>query len=101
MEQRIHRKAMKWAAVGSVLAAATILCASPGPGQAAEAPKAPKKPNIVVIMTDDVGWGDLGCYGGGETRGAPTLTWTAWLRKACVSPTIMARRAVLRGGLLL
>ncbi len=23
-------------------------------------------------MTDDVGWGDLGCYGGGETRGAPT-----------------------------
>ena len=31
-----------------------------------------KKPNIVVIMTDDVGWGDLGVYGGGATRGAPT-----------------------------
>jgi arylsulfatase len=31
-----------------------------------------KKPNIVVIMTDDVGWGDLGCYGGGVMRGAPT-----------------------------
>lgn len=31
-----------------------------------------KKPNFVVIMTDDVGWGDLGCYGGGAMRGAPT-----------------------------
>ena len=31
-----------------------------------------KKPNIVVIMTDDVGWGDLGVYGGGTNRGAPT-----------------------------
>lgn len=31
-----------------------------------------KKPNIVFIMTDDVGWGDLGCYGGGENRGCLT-----------------------------
>ncbi len=31
-----------------------------------------RKPNILFIMTDDVGWGDLGCYGGGADRGAPT-----------------------------
>jgi len=30
------------------------------------------KPNVIVIFGDDVGWGDLGSYGGGETRGAPT-----------------------------
>ncbi|MGZ6693320.1 MAG: arylsulfatase, partial [Solirubrobacteraceae bacterium] len=33
---------------------------------------AAKKPNIILLMSDDVGWGDLGCYGGGENRGAPT-----------------------------
>ncbi|MCV9927953.1 arylsulfatase [Flavobacterium sp. LS1R49] len=34
--------------------------------------KAQSKPNVIVIMTDDVGWGDLGSYGGGVMRGAPT-----------------------------
>jgi arylsulfatase len=31
-----------------------------------------QKPNVVFILADNVGYGDLGCYGGGELRGAPT-----------------------------
>jgi arylsulfatase A-like enzyme len=31
-----------------------------------------KQPNIVFILWDNVGWGELGCYGGGVLRGAPT-----------------------------
>jgi arylsulfatase len=30
------------------------------------------KPNIVVFFWDNFGWGELGCYGGGVLRGAPT-----------------------------
>ena len=31
-----------------------------------------KKPNIVFILADDVGYTELGSYGGGKLRGAPT-----------------------------
>lgn len=29
-------------------------------------------PHIVLILADNLGWGELGCYGGGALRGAPT-----------------------------
>lgn len=33
---------------------------------------AAEKPNIVLILMDNFGYGELGCYGGGILRGAPT-----------------------------
>lgn len=30
------------------------------------------KPNVILINMDNFGWGELGCYGGGILRGAPT-----------------------------
>jgi len=30
------------------------------------------KPNIILLVSDDTGWGDLGVYGGGIGRGMPT-----------------------------
>jgi arylsulfatase A-like enzyme len=31
-----------------------------------------KKPNIIFFFWDNFAWGELGCYGGGVLRGAPT-----------------------------
>ena len=31
-----------------------------------------ESPNIVLVLADNLGWGELGCYGGGVLRGAPT-----------------------------
>jgi len=30
------------------------------------------KPNIVLVLMDNFGYGELGVYGGGAIRGAPT-----------------------------
>jgi len=39
---------------------------------AALAAKTGKRPNLVIFMVDDMGWGDPGCFGGGSAIGAPT-----------------------------
>jgi len=52
----------------SLLTATAALIGAGGPLQAEE-----KKPNIVMLMTDDTGWNDFGCYsGGGAGLGHPT-----------------------------
>src|SRR5215831_8970189 len=52
-----------WLAVFAVFA--TIVVVS-------EQTSAQQKPNVVFILADNVGYGDLGSYGGGDLRGAPT-----------------------------
>ncbi len=39
---------------------------------AALAQESPAKPNVVLVLMDNLGYGELGCYGGGILRGAPT-----------------------------
>ena len=41
-------------------------------GVGAPAQAADKKPNIVMLMQDDTGWADFGCYLGGSALGHPT-----------------------------
>jgi len=52
-------------ALGCALIGATMFAALPARAQE-------KKPNVVFILADNVGYGDVGPYGGGELRGAPT-----------------------------
>ncbi|MBY5914839.1 arylsulfatase [Rhizobium leguminosarum] len=51
------------------LATSTVLWCAASPVQAQDSQR---KPNILFIVSDDTGYGDLGPYGGGEGRGMPT-----------------------------
>lgn len=58
--------------VASIVALATTMLTFATVGRAQTDTSQSGKPNIVLIVADDVGWGDLGVYGGGEGRGMPT-----------------------------
>ena len=73
-----------------------------------------KKPNVVFILADNVGYGDLGPYGGGELRGAPTpridqlaregLRLTQYLVEPACTPSraaLMTGQYSIRNGLSL
>jgi arylsulfatase len=63
-------------------------------------------PNLLVLLMDDVGWGDFGCYGGGVAVGAPTpnidkLARRGLLLTSCYSePSCTPSRASLLTGRL-
>ena len=89
--------------------AITAAVAAVSPASAQE-----KKPNILFILADNIGYGDLGVYGGGELRGAPTpridqlaaesLRLTQFLVEPGCTPSraaLMTGRYSIRSGLSL
>ena len=73
-------KRNKWAKMFLFISAALTLVARETGAQLPEQEKHPKvtpatvarKPNIVLMLMDNLGYGELGIYGGGILRGAPT-----------------------------
>ena len=72
-----------------------------------------KKPNIIIFLADDIGWGDIGVYGGGVAIGAATpnlnklanegLKLTSVYAQPTCSPTrgtVMTGRLPVRHGIL-
>ncbi|MGB7747480.1 MAG: arylsulfatase [Verrucomicrobiia bacterium] len=63
-----------------------------------------KKPNVVFILADNVGYGDMGPYGGGELRGCPTPRTDELAREGMrltqylVEPSCTPSRAALMTG---
>jgi arylsulfatase len=53
---------------GTEVVAAVLLCALAITGPA----HAQDRPNVVIMLGDNVGYGDIGAYGAGEVRGLPT-----------------------------
>ncbi|RVJ02364.1 arylsulfatase, partial [Sinorhizobium medicae] len=62
----MNRRIMR--GVGAFAASTVLWCTA----SSLNAQEAQPKPNILFIVSDDTGYGDLGPYGGGEGRGMPT-----------------------------
>jgi arylsulfatase A-like enzyme len=104
---------MKIAYKLNLIALACTLACTPVEAQPTSAQQS-HKPNILFILNDNTGYGDIGVYGGGESRGAPTpridrlasegLRMTQFLVEPGCTPSraaLMTGRYSIRSGLSL
>jgi arylsulfatase len=66
------RRDLAKTAMGSVIFNSLHADQRTGPSQGKALGGSTVKPNIVLMVTDNLGYGELGVYGGGVLRGAPT-----------------------------
>lgn len=82
----------------------TVALTSFSGGALAQDQAAPAKPNILLIVSDDTGWGDLGPYLGGGARGMPTPNFDRLAKEGMVftnfygQPSCTPGRAAIQTG---
>ena len=62
---------------------------------AAFAQRTGRRPNVLVFILDDVGWGDFGCYGGGRRGGAPTPNFDRLAREGPAAHVVLLAAELL------
>jgi len=88
--------------IGAAVVTAAMMCGGVASAQDTDAQT--KKPNILLIVSDDTGWGDLGPYLGGVARGMPTPNFDRLAREGMVftnfygQPSCTPGRAAIQTG---
>lgn len=72
MKTNVITTARKWTSVCLVLAGVTLAIAVT-PQYAAAATQKAANPNVVLMLSDNVGYGDIGAFQGGAIRGQAEL----------------------------
>jgi Sulfatase len=84
----------------SILYATALVASVTFLGMSAPAQAQTQKPNIILILSDDFGYGDAGAYGGGPARGSPTPSIDRLAAEGMTFFPTMPSQAARQAGLL-